>query len=144
MGAKKIVAVFVIVIAAALVVSFFVFPDLFGSFGIGKQVGFFALGFSKNQLAMIGADAGKTEQEKMSAIKNNFFVFEFGDSEKKQVVGQEKMEILQGSFSSSGGAMLDGWLLRIPNIEKGKDYQYEIRLPDYEVSGGQFTASEIE
>ncbi|MDD5163220.1 MAG: hypothetical protein PHD95_03365 [Candidatus ainarchaeum sp.] len=144
MGAIKIVAVFVVVLAAALVVSVFVFPGALGSFGIGKQTGFFSLGFSKNQLALIGADAGKTEQEKMVAIKNNFFVFEFGDPEKKQLVEQEKLEILQGSFSSLGGTKLDGWLLRIPNIEKGKDYQYEIRIPNYEVAGGQFFASEVE
>jgi hypothetical protein len=143
MVAKKIAVVFVLVIAMALVVSLFVFPDFFSGLGIENRKGVFELGFSKNQLALLGADAGLTEQEKMEAIRKNFFVFEFGDLEKKLVVEQDKLQAKQGEFQSRSGAQLEGWLLLIPNIEKGKDYQYEIRIPNYEISEGQFTAGDI-
>ncbi|MDD5148596.1 MAG: hypothetical protein PHH08_03990 [Candidatus ainarchaeum sp.] len=143
MKTGKIAIAVVLIVIVAGIAAFFLVPGLQRSV-MPETTGFFELGFTKNQLAMIGGDIGLTEREKMLAIKNNFFAFSFGDAEKKQVVEQEKLEIKQGGFESPQGTLLEGWILRVPGIERGKTYQYEIRLPDYEISTGQFTASDVQ
>ncbi len=156
--AKKTIGIAAAIIIILAVAGLY-FSGFFSSYGFGfpvqkgfgeaisqgflpQQKGFFELGFSSNQLAMLGSSVGITEQEKMAAIKQNFFVFEFGDEQKKQVASKEEMQVKPGSFTTEQGVLLEGWLLRIPNIENGKNYSFEIRIPDYEVSTGQFSAAE--
>ncbi|HLD58718.1 MAG TPA: hypothetical protein VI977_03705 [archaeon] len=143
MAKKTIAAATVIVIVLAAIGLYFTgFLSGYG-FGITGQKGFYELGFSKNQLSMIGTGVGTTEQEKITAIRENFFVFEYNDAEKKQLAAQAEIQVKQGSFKTAQGIALEGWILRIPNIEKGKQYSFEIRIPDYEISSGQFTAEEV-